>query len=179
MNDACFTCYNDFSFTQETNLTVSEQQALKSLMQNKDIVIQKSDKGNSIDIIDCSIYKRSIENLLSNTTKFSKIDIPFEKDVNFTIAAERKLRECFGALQKKVFFSESFYQKLFPTGSKPGILYGLPILSAIDTPRYNLAKFLVLVLSHIASNEYTVKDSYAFVDEKKLQQSNNYMDGKL
>ena len=75
---------------------------------------------------------------------------------------------------------EETYNKLRPVGSKPGTLYGSakvhkpnknglppfrPILSAIGTPQYKLAKFLVPVLSDITQNEFTVKDSFIFVDE--------------
>ena len=65
------------------------------------------------------------------------------------------------------------YFKLCPSGSRPGILYGLPkvhkpcidnypayrpILSAIGTPSYKLSKVLVPILSSMTSNKYTTKD---------------------
>ena len=37
-----------------------------------------------------------------------------------------------------------------------------PILSAVKTPTYKLAKFLVSILKSLKSNEYTVKESFAF-----------------
>ena len=40
-----------------------------------------------------------------------------------------------------------------------------PILSAIGTPTYKLAKFLVPLLYDITQNEFTIKDSFTFVDE--------------
>ena len=46
---------------------------------------------------------------------------------------------------------------------------GLPsfrsILSAIGTPTYKLAKFLVAILKPLTSNEYTIKDSFTFAEE--------------
>ena len=36
---------------------------------------------------------------------------------------------------------------------------------AINTPTYKLAKFLVPILKSLTSNEYTVKDSFAFAEE--------------
>ena len=39
-----------------------------------------------------------------------------------------------------------------------------PILSAIETPSYKLAKFLVPKLSSITFNEFTAKDSFAFAE---------------
>ena len=67
-----------------------------------------------------------------------------------------------------------------PDGCRPGILYGQakvhkavinncssfrPILDAINSPSYKLTKFLVPILSPLAINEYTVKDSFAFAKE--------------
>ena len=40
-----------------------------------------------------------------------------------------------------------------------------PILSAINTPTYELAKFLVLILKYLTSNEYTWKDSFVFAED--------------
>ena len=40
-----------------------------------------------------------------------------------------------------------------------------PILSALQTPTYNLAKFLVPILDPLTKNEYTVKDSFLFAEE--------------
>ena len=93
-------------------------------------------------------------------------------------------------LKNKNAISEETYNKLRPVGSKPGTLYGSakvhkplinglppfrPILSAIGTPTYKLAKFLVPVLSDITQNEFTVKDSFTFVDEILTQNSNLHM----
>ena len=40
-----------------------------------------------------------------------------------------------------------------------------PILSAINTPTYKLAKFLVPILKSLTSDNYTVKDSFALAEE--------------
>ena len=95
--------------------------------------------------------------------------------MKLTISRERKLRYFLLELRKKNVISKELYYKLAPTGSKPGILYGLPnvhkpnlsvrpILSAIGTHSYNLAKYLayytvsLLVLSRL-------KTPFSFVDE--------------
>ena len=40
-----------------------------------------------------------------------------------------------------------------------------PILSAIGTAGYNIAKFFVPILAPFTSIEYTIKDSFSFVEE--------------
>ena len=69
---------------------------------------------------------------------------------------------------------------LYPSGSKPGFLYGLakihkaledgipsfrPILPAIGTPTYKLARFCDHLLKPLTNNVYTVKDSFSFAKE--------------
>ena len=78
-------------------------------------------------------------------------------------------------------------------GSNPGILYGLckvhktvvdvclpfrPILSAIGTPTYKLAKYLVPKLASITANEFSVKDSFCFAEEI-VNQNSNFIMGSL
>ena len=73
---------------------------------------------------------------------------------------------------------------------KPGIFYGLckihksivdrfppfrPILSAIGTPTYKLAKIFVLLLEPLAYNQYTIKDSFSFCEELKHLNTNLIM----
>ena len=86
--------------------------------------------------------------------------------------------------------TDAQYRKVKAVGSRPGILYGLckvhkaivdicppfrPILSAIGTPTYRLAKFLVPRLTSITYNELTVQDSFHFAKEILEQDSSLYM----
>ena len=43
--------------------------ALKNLIEHKEIVIQKADKGNTVVITDCTKYLEGIKSLLSDTSK--------------------------------------------------------------------------------------------------------------
>ena len=50
-----------------------------------------------------------------------------------------------------------------------------PILSAINTPGYNLAKFLIPILEPLTQNEFTVKDSLSFAKEITKYDSSLFM----
>ena len=52
-----------------------------------------------------------------------------------------------------------------------------PFLSVIDTPAHKLAKVLVSILSDVTQNEFTLKDSFTFVDEILTRGSDFYMTG--
>ena len=51
----------------------------------------------------------------------------------------------------------------------------LPILFAINTPSYKLAKFLVPLLTPLTSNDYTIKDSFPFEEEVSSFDCAHYM----
>ena len=81
--------------------------------------------------------------------------------------------------------------KICPKGSRPGIFYGnpkthkpavnnlpkfRPILSAVNTPGYNIAKFFIPVLEPLTHNKFTFKDSFNFAKEITTYDSSFYMD---
>ena len=93
-------------------------------------------------------------------------------------------------MYEKGCFTKSEFLKICPTGSKPGVLHGQakvhkpvednfpsfrPILSAIGTPKYDLAKFLVPILKALTENQYTVHDSFSFASEVSEFNSKNLM----
>ena len=78
--------------------------------------------------------------------------------------------------------NEDLYNKLRPVGSNlesfkviDGCPALRPILSAIRTPTYKIAKFLVPILKDLTFNEYSVKDSFDFAKEILQQNSNCFM----
>ena len=93
---------------------------------------------------------------------------------------ESRVTDVLKNLRDKNEISIEKYKDLSPSGSRPGIMYGLakvhkivrdglpsfrPILSAISTPTYKLAKFLVPILEPLITNKYTIKDSFTFAEE--------------
>ena len=100
--------------------------------------------------------------------------------MNFAINQEKRFENIFKKLVSSNSISEETRRFLKPVGTRPGIMYGLckvdkdiidnctlfwRILSAINTPTYELAKFLVPILKSLTSNEYTVKGAFAFAKE--------------
>ena len=127
-----------------------------------------------------SDYINKVLTIISNTDKFIKI---FDDPFKYLIRLEDKLNRILRSLKSKNIFSEDTYNFLFASGSKPGVLYGLPkthktglpvrpILSALGTFNYNLAKFFVPLLKPLTTNEYTLINSYN-LDEKIKQLSFN------
>ena len=155
-------------------------EALNNLSANCNLITQKADKGNSVVLVEKNVYIRHIEKILDDATKFEKVKIK-KGILNFSVNHERRMNDYLKSLEKWSSLTTDQSQKIKAIGSsRPGILYGLckvhkaiidvcplfrPILLAIGTPRYKLAKFLVSKLSSITFNEFTVKDSFAFTEE--------------
>ena len=137
--------------------------------------------------MDKSSYICKVEYILCDTSKFSPIS--FERgydDLKYILQKERDIHRFLISLKDKGVINAEEVSKLTPTGSSPGILYGLckvhevtqgdcppfrPILSAIDTPAYKLAEYLVPILAQFPSNQFVCKDSFTFATEVRSQNS--------
>ena len=164
--------------------------ALSNLSNNKNIIIQKSDKGNSVVLLDKDKYLEGMYKILNNNAKFEMLQFDHDKELNYVLNLEKKIINVLKDLNKKEEITEVDYNHLYPCGSRPGILYGMakvhkpvtdrcpsfrPILSAINTPSYKLAKFLVPLLTPLTSNDYTIKDSFSFAEEVSSFDCAHYM----
>ena len=154
-------------------LSDDEKKALKSLSKDKSLVITRPDKGNGVVILDKNDYITKVSAVLQDTSKFQKVEdlqpltIIFKQEDKIN----RTLRKYIGGVDSN---GKKF--ATYVSGSKLGVLYGLPkvhkenypirpILSACNTPGYGLAKYLVPIISPVTTNSYTVKDSFSFAKE--------------
>ena len=120
----------------------------------KDIIITKPDKGNGVVILDRKLYNKAIEEIISDTFKFEKLN------EDPTLKREASLQRFLRQLKQKNFFNEIDYDKLYPSGSVSARIYDTPkmhefssidsfpklppIVSSIGTFNYNLAVSFVI-----------------------------------
>ncbi|XP_068739351.1 uncharacterized protein [Montipora capricornis] len=114
--------------------------------------------------------------LLSDNSKFKKL----ESDL--TLRREGQLQRFLRKLKKNGLLDCNIYREIYPTGSQPARLYGLPklhkvkdpktitppfrpIVSSIGTYNYNLAKYLCSLLKPHISSEFCATDTFSFVQE--------------
>ena len=177
LKDSAHTSFRSYNYKSEINLTKKEQVALNNLSNNKNIIIQKSDKGNSVVLLDKDKYLEGMYKILNNNAKFEMLQFDHDKELNYVLNLEKKIINVLKDLNKKEEITEVDYIHLYPYGSRPGILYGMakvhkpvvdrcpsfrPIFSATNTPSYTLAKFLVPLFTPLTSNDYTIKGSFSF-----------------
>ena len=126
MKDCAFSLFNSYSENgAPLNLSREELAVLKSLSKNKNLIIPKSGKGKSIAIIDKSDYFEKLQNILSDSSKFTQVSVADGKQLNFIVNVETHIAGLIKDLKNSEVISATFCKSLKPRGSRFGIFYGL------------------------------------------------------
>ena len=174
----------ELSRDAKDNLTDQEHRALEELAKDKSIIISKADKGNAVVIQNKEDYIKKVQEILDDDEKFEKLK------ENETIKRETRLQNYLRQLAKtkedtsKTKITTDVYKRILPSGSRAGIMYGLPkihkkgvplrpIISAIKTYNYNLAKYLDEILKPLINSPYIIKDTFDFVNKVSHLASNS------
>ena len=88
---------------------------ITNLRRNRQLVILKQDKGRGIVLLDKTKYVEKCFSII-NTSKFKKLD------KNPTVSYEAKIRRTLRKMKSRFTLQE--YNKVYPTGSNAGKLYG-------------------------------------------------------
>ena len=111
-------------------------------------------------ILNKNEYIDKMVSILGDETKLIKID---DDCTSRIIKREDQLNNMLRQLKDSQSIDKDTYSRLFTSGSKPGILYGLPkvhktgcplrpILSAIGTLNYNISNFLFNIFKTLLIN---------------------------
>ena len=104
----------------------SQENVIKTLAKNKNIVIMKQDKGSGVVIMDKSKY---IEKFLQHldTPNFTKLSTDITKSI------ESKVQRTLLKIKNKV--DKSTYEKIYPSGSNPGRFCGTAKINKLEPKR--------------------------------------------
>ena len=100
LRDSVFSSYKDTGKTLEKNLPKEEFDALK-ILKNKDIIVQKADKGNTVVILNRKDYVWKMKNILIDKSNFQKVYIDHDKILNNVIHMENRLTDVLKNLRDK------------------------------------------------------------------------------
>ena len=172
-----------WSSYKPTQNTLRKHGILKKLRTRKDIIIVRRDKGSGVVILDRDIYDRKVLEIINDSAKFKKL-----KD-NPTLTKEGQLQRFLRKIKDNNIFDENMNKKIYPCGSKPATIYGLPkthkmsfdsdgfslrqVISSVGTYNYNLSKFFTELLDPVLSKENCAKDSFSFCEEIQQVSSND------
>ena len=157
------------------------RQVIKRLVETKNIMLLRKDKGKGVVIMDKGKYTEKCINLLDSN----------QVSHDLSKSAESKVKRALRKIKTKL--SQQNYVKLYPIGSALGKFYGTakkqkmpenatiedlplhPIVSNIGTASYHLAKYLGKVLSPLSKSEYTVNSTTDFLKSiRNLKIPNNH-----
>ena len=104
----------------------------------------KPNKGNGVDILNQKLYNNAIEELISDTSKFEKLN------EDPTMNRKASLQRFSHKLRQKNFLNEIEYDKLYPSGSAPARIYRTPKMhkfsSSDSFPKLHLQVLLIIIL---------------------------------
>ena len=151
----------------------SDIHILKNLSKNKNIIICRPDKGRGVVIMDKKDYNNKMMEII-NSDKFKLIK---EDPIKLTLKIENKINYAIDQANKYLTKNnKDIIPNIKASGSTPGTMYGLPkvhkndnplrpVLAAYNTAPYKLAKWLVSIMTPYTLNEYTLKNSYDFIEQ--------------
>ena len=76
-------------------------------------------------ILDKIFYISAIEEIVNDYTKFSNLDIPAGKEINYIINLEKRITSDLKPLKDEEINDKAAYKNIKPVGSRPGVLYEL------------------------------------------------------
>ena len=148
-------------------LTKEQHKAIRDFTNNKDVIVRKADKSNVFVVMNTQMYQQKIDEILSDSTKFMKIDKDptedLKKQINQLIA------------QIKQDNKEYPLQKL--TGHfEPGYIYAnpkihkrlqdppfRPIISQVGTVTYELSKHINEIIVKYLPKKYQTDSTFEFL----------------
>lgn len=131
-----------------------------------DIVIKKADKSSTYVILNKKDYDDKIFSILSDDSKFQKID----KDI--TNSVKQKANKVINAVNS---IQDGVKLKLIVGDYLPGYIYGnvkthkqgnplRPVISQVTTPTYQLSKTINKIITPYLPSNYILKNTNDFID---------------
>ena len=169
-------CY--FDFEKEAEKVCSSKKntflhkTLRRLAQDKDICICSYDKGTGVVIMDRMDYYHKLDTIIADSSKFIKVPIDGDDPKSHPIVKKQNSIKYY--IQK--YIPEEQQKGLVPSGSQPGKLYGLckvhkkdnpmrPIVSMVNTPEYELAKYLDDFIKPCIPKQYMLNSTHDFLEK--------------
>ena len=154
------------------NLTPSERRAITSLKKNRDLVILPADKGRATVVMNQDMYKEKMMKLLDSKDYCIVKKNPIPR-------MELAIRTILSTFERAGMIDTHIKRRLTPYNSLIPQIYGLPkihkegcpmrpIVCTIDSPSYQLAKFITKILAPLTGHTDTfIGNSTQFVEESK------------
>lgn len=158
--------FKDSKFGKFINRIYKDTKEL--LSNNKDIIVTQADKGGKTVVLKKQDYNTKLLELITDRNTYRTL----RKDL--TISNQSTNNELVKMLNERGYIDEKTKKSLTTYNALPPRLYGLPkihkegiplrpIVSSINSPSYNLSKYLGQILKQWNENStYNIKNSFEF-----------------
>ena len=134
---------------------------LNSLLQNKDIIIQNADKGNTIVAIDKDVYKKKMKDIVSDRSKFKNLDI-------LLLIKKKDLGKSLNPCMKKVVFLKVKFS--FSFASEVSKFNSKNLMASLDVERLFIKIPLEETIDNIINHLFLTTDKVHNFERKELKQ---------
>jgi hypothetical protein len=151
---------------------------LKTLTNDDNLAVLKYDKGNGVCIMNKEDYLSKLDVIVDDETKFVRVQRSKRK--NALPPLTKRQDEIKTAIKEHLakHVSESTTKWLKPSGTNTGKLYGTckvhkpgfpvrPIVSMVNTPVYNLAKYLDNIIKPSIPDKFSINSNTEFLERLK------------
>ena len=106
IRDSAYTSFKRFLRFLRKIFKKKEVKVLNNFVKNKDIIIQKVDKGNNVVILNSSDYVSQLSKILEEISKIKKVNVEERKALNHSIYIEERIIRLFKSLEDQGEISE-------------------------------------------------------------------------
>ena len=139
------------------------------------IKVVKFDKGTGVCVLDRDEYIQKLNVIVNDTSKFELIPPSTRKNARHPLLRRQELVKDVINKHLAKYVPKELTNKLKPSGSNVGKLYGTckvhkkgfpmrPIVSMINSPEYNLAKYLDSIIKPGIPATYCVRSNTEVID---------------
>ncbi|UYV71740.1 hypothetical protein LAZ67_9000201 [Cordylochernes scorpioides] len=164
------------------NSSKNEVKALKSLRDQKDIVVTRSDKGSQVVILKMEAYKSKMQDILGDLDTFEGTSPAQVSNI------QKAYKSSLSRLKRTNQITSAQFQNYTSKPSNTPYIYGLPKVHKPDiplrpivayhlSPAAHLARYLSDVLKPLIKtyNSHSIQDSSDFIHKlKEIDNSENY-----
>ena len=161
-----------------SNKNKAIHKSLLGISRNKSIKCLRMDKSNGVVILNTEDYIEKMDVIIQDKSKFKELEFDLNSKSFNKAPWYLKERNVYRFMNKyiKPLVDDKTYYKLIPKGTQPGKMYGFaknhkencplrPVLSAINTPEYNLCKWLEGELKPYLKGDYIINSSLEFIEK--------------
>ncbi|CAG2211803.1 unnamed protein product [Mytilus edulis] len=160
---------NGLKQRKSINLTTKEENALKDILQDDDIVIRPADKGSGIVVINKEEYFKKLEEEITNNDTYS------ETEQNTTHQITKKVKSLVNRMKKEGSISGEMKTYLIPKHPHPAKLKGNPKIHKQNKPYRTIVNGIGTATEKIAEIAEKELDNYVINSPSYIRDTTDFL----